>query len=530
MEKTVAHVQDCLEGQMQQISVGETDILLARVNNKFYALGAHCSHYGAPLAQGVLKGDRLVCPWHNACFDVTTGNQMEPPGLDALPQFDVRVENDAVIVCVPESAPAQRIPPMATHQPDADPRTFVILGAGAAGSAAAETLRQQGFQGRVMMITRDRQLPYDRTMLSKSYLQGQAEIAPLRSADFYQQADIEVQTGQTVTSVEAATRTLTLAEGTTLQYDELLLATGGKARRLSVPGADLDQIFTLRSATDAEQILAAAESAQHIVIVGSSFIGMEAAASLAQAERTVTVISHASVPFEKTLGQELGQMFQQVHEANGIQFRLNTQVERFEGRHQVEGVILDSGEHLPADLVILGLGVEPVTDYLSDIERNGDRSILTNECLQVADHLYAAGDMAQFPDSRTGQPSRIEHWRLAAQQGRIAARNMLGQNIAFKGIPFFWTGQFDLKLRYAGHAEDWDQVIFQGDVSKHEFLAFYVQNERVVAVASCGCDREMAAITELMRLNQFPSPEMIQNQSVDWLTHLQKQPLYPQLA
>ncbi|MGB7415757.1 MAG: FAD-dependent oxidoreductase [Thermosynechococcaceae cyanobacterium] len=524
MEQIVAHVQDWPEGQMQQVAVGETEILLAKVNGKFYAVGANCSHYGAPLVQGVLKGDRIACPWHHACFKITTGDQLEPPGLDALPQFEVRVENDAVMVRVPESAQQQRTPTMAKHQPETDARTFVILGAGAAGSAAAEMLRQQGFQGRVVMITGDRQLPYDRTLLSKAYLQGQAESAPLRSADFYQQAEIEVWTGQTVTHVEPDTQTLTVADGSTLNYDKLLLATGGKARRLTVPGADLDQILTLRQFADAEQILSAAESAQHIVIVGSSFIGMEAAASLAK-DHSITVVSRSAVPFEKTLGKAIGQMFQQGHETNGVQFRLGTQVKEFKGNGKVTDVVLDSGESLPADLVILGIGVEPATDYLSDIDLNDDGSIPVNEYLQVTEHLYAAGDIAQFPNPQTGQPTRIEHWRLAAQHGRIAACNMLGQNVVFKGVPFFWTGQFDLKLRYAGHAEDWDEIVIQGNLSEYEFLAFYIKADRVLAVAGCGCDREMAAITELMRLDQLPSPGRIQTQSMDWLTHLQAQPL-----
>lgn len=518
MQETVAYVKDWPEGQMRQVTVGETDILLARIDGNFYAVGAHCSHYGAPLAKGILNGDRVICPWHNACFSVTTGNQLEPPGLDGLPQYKVRVEGDAIIVQIPESA--QRS--MTQHQPEVDERTFVILGAGAAGSAAAETLRREGFQGRVVMVTRDRQLPYDRTMLSKTYLQGQAdaEAAQLRSADFYQQTDIEVLTGRAITDVDPSTQTLTFADDSILNYDAMLLATGGQARRLKIPGADLDRVLTLRQFADAEQIRDAAQPARQIVIIGSSFIGMEAAASLAQDDCSVTVVSRSSVPFEKILGQAVGQMFQQVHEAHGIQFLLEAQVERFEGDTQVDAVVLASGERLPADLVIVGIGVEPVTNYLKGLELNGDRSIPVNQCLQAVDNLYAAGDIAQFPNPRTGEQTRIEHWRLAAQHGRIAARNMLGHNVAFEGVPFFWTGQFDLKLRYVGHAEDWDEVIVQGSLAEREFLAFYVKSDLVLAVAGCGRDRDIAAITELMRLNQLPSAHEIRNQSIDWTAYL----------
>ncbi|MGF1497081.1 MAG: FAD-dependent oxidoreductase [Elainellaceae cyanobacterium] len=521
---TVAAAADLQNGDMRQVRVGDTNVLLTKIDGSFYAIGAHCTHYGAPLAKGALKGDRVICPWHNSCYQVTTGDQLQPPGLDNLPRFQVWVEGDSVIVEVPDDAPQEEVPPMASHNPDADPRTFVILGAGVAGANAAETLRKVSFEGRIMMITAEDDLPYDRTMLSKKYLAGKAseDALPLRPAEFYQQHDIEMLTAHPVKAVDPASKTITFADGSTLTYHTLLLATGGAVRQLDIPGMDLPRVFTLRSEEDSMAIAQEAESANRAVIIGSSFIGMETASSLAQRGVQVTVVSPESVPFEKILGADVGKLFQSVHEANGVVFKLGSRAKAFEGNGSLDSVVLENGERWPADLAIVGVGVTPATDYLQGVELAGDRSIPTDEYLHVTDDIYAAGDIAQFPYwQMAGEPTRIEHWQVAAQHGRVAAHNMVGQSVPFRGVPYFWTGQFDLKLRYVGHAEDWDEIVIDGDISEKTFLAFYVKGDRVLAVAGCNRDSDIAAISELMRLDRMPPVAQIQSGSLDWGAQLQ---------
>ncbi|AFZ34472.1 Ferredoxin--NAD(+) reductase [Stanieria cyanosphaera PCC 7437] len=520
-EIIVAKTTDLRDGQMQQIPVDDSQILLAKINGKFYATGAFCTHYGAPLAKGVLHEERVVCPWHHACFNLTNGNLKEPPALNDLPSFAVRIEGENVLVQIPKEIPDGCTPTMVDYDSE-DKRVFVIIGAGAGGSIAAETLRQQGFQGKIVLISQEANLPYDRTKLSKNYLQGKAseDSLPLRSCEFYQEHDIELRFGQAVTKVDTFTKTITLADNSTLPYDALLLATGGKARKLNIPGSDLDHVFTLRQVEDAQDILKTVKQAKKAVVIGSSFIGMEAAASLRQQGIEVTVVSPSSVPFAKILGEEVGKMFQQLHQEKGVTFYLKTKVTELQGDGKVETVVLDNGEQIDTDLVIVGIGVEPITDYLTGVELAEDHSIPVSEYLQAAaPDLYAAGDIATFPYAPMGKPTRIEHWRLAAQHGRTAAYNMVNPRpIKFDAIPFFWSGQYDLKLRYVGHATEWDQIALDGDLKKQEFLAFYVKDDRILAVAGCGRDQDIAAIAKLMSLNQMPDADQIH--STDWVEKL----------
>jgi NADPH-dependent 2,4-dienoyl-CoA reductase/sulfur reductase-like enzyme len=290
---------------------------------------------------------------------------------------------------------------------------------------------------------------------------------------------------------------------------------------LPLPGADLENIFTLRSQEDSDAILEKIEEGQKAVIIGASFIGMETAASLIEQGLDVTVVAPEAIPFANIFGEEIGNLYLQTHQKNGVKFQLETKAKEFQGNGKVETVILENGKALKADLAVVGVGVKPATDYLEDIELNDkDNSVVTNEYMQVSDHLYAAGDIATFPYWQTGEKTRIEHWIVAAQQGRIAARNMVGETVPYRGIPFFWTAQFDLGMRYAGHAEDWDEMIIDGEVSEKKFLAFYLKDNQVLAVASNNRDRDMAAVTELMRLQQMPPIEKLREGSIDWLETL----------
>ena len=502
----VANTSHLRDGEMKEVQAGEVRILLARLGDRFYAVSATCPHYGAPLAEGVLCGTRIMCPWHHAAFNIVNGNLEEPPALDALVSYAVRVEDELVLVSIPDETQDRRTPSMVKCDSTVDPRQFVIIGAGAAGYAAAQTLREEGFRGNVVMITRENRAPYDRPNLSKDYLQGHAEPEwmPLRPEEFFNEHGIKLVLNREVTRVDARTKTITFESGETMDYDALLVATGGAPVRLNIPGSDLKNICMLRSFADSDSIIETAQRSRHAVVVGASFIAMEAAYSLRERGLEVTVVAPSREPFETTLGAEVGNLFRRLHESHGVRFKLGSIVYRFEGSHNVEAVTLDNGERIATDMVVVGAGVRPVTHFVDGVECDRAGGIVVDSRLRAADGTYAAGDIASFNDPRTGERVRIEHWRTAQQQGRAAARNMLGRNIAYDGVPFFWTRQFDVGLLYVGHATSWDEIIYRGEVSSHNFLAFYLKDEHVLAVAGMNREREMAAAEELMRLGRMP--------------------------
>ena len=508
----VSKLSEIGEGEMKEVKVGETPVLLARVEGQCYALAAHCTHYGAPLAEGYLSGDRIVCPWHHACFNARTGNLEEPPALDSLAAYPIRIEGDDVIVDLPEDAPDRPTPEMIAPATASDDRTFVIIGGGAAGYAAAQTLREDGFTGRVVMITPEENLPYDRPNLSKDYLQGssQPEWMPLRPDDFYTEHGIET-VREKVKRVSKYSKQIDIEGGGNLDFDRLLIATGGVPRTLDLPGSDLKNIFVLRSFTSADEIIAAVEKAEKIAVIGSSFIGMEAAFSLTKRGKQVTVIAPDSIPFEKTLGPEIGKLFQSVHEKNGVKFRLASGATGFEGDGRVEKVILRSGESVDADVVIVGIGVRPATDFLDGFDLHKDGGVVSDRNLRIGDNVFAAGDIVHFPDARTGESTRIEHWRTALQLGRCAAHNMAGKATPFDGVPFFWTTQFDVTLNYVGHAAGWDRTIVQGNVGSQDFLICYVKHDRIQAVAGMNRDRELDIWEERFRLGAVPTPNDLES-------------------
>lgn len=518
-EVVVTKLGDLPHGTMKQVTVDGGDILLTNVQGKISALGAFCTHYNARLENGILSGNTVVCPYHQACFCATSGDLKEPPALNALPAFEVFVRGEDIVVKLPEKIARMRVPEMCAPDPARDPRTFVLLGAGAAGNAAAQSLRQNGFQGRIIMISRETDLPYDRPNLDKDYLQGEAkeEWMPLRSGKFFQNRGIELMLGKNVTRVDSRSRTLVFETGESLKYDRLLLATGATPRRLNVAGEDLPGIFTLRSFADSRALVKACESASRAVIIGTSFIGLESAASLRKRGLQVTVVGLESVPFERLLGPEIGNMIRKVHEQNGVVFNLENTVESFEGNGKVRRVVLKDGARLETDLVLVGIGVKPNTGYLQDLVLDPDGGLRTDAYFRVAEDIYAAGDIACVPDWRSGEPVRIEHWRTAEQQGRDAALNMLGVPTANASVPFFWTKQGTFGLRYAGHARGWDRIIFDGDVASGSFAAFYIRDNRVDAVATCRRDKQMAAILQRMQVGSMPSAGDLQSGNFDFL-------------
>lgn len=525
-EISAGKVQDLPSGQMKSIKVNDDhDVLICHTGQTIYALGAKCPHYGAPLVDGLLSGNRIICPWHHACYHASSGDLLEPPSLDALSTFDVHIEENEIVVTIPDELEGSRIPAMAAFDFRADARTFAIIGAGAAGNMAAQTLREIGFKGRIVLIGYEQRAPYDRPNLSKNYLQGDADPAwmPLRPKEFYDDHGIELMLNRRVTSVDVASKAVSFEDGDTLMYDKVLLATGGTPRSLDVPGNTKSNIFLLRSFADCDSIIAACSHASRAVVIGGGFIGMETAYSLRQRKLDVTVVLKDTMPFERILGKQIGLVVQKAHESKGVRFKVAASVTAFEGDAHLERVVLDGGEELDADIAIIGIGVTPATDFLKGLPLEKDKSVKVDKYFSAGNDVYAAGDIATFPDPQTGKHIRIEHWRAAEQHGRRAAHAMAGKELLYDNIPFFWTAQAGLQLNYVGHASEWDEIIFQGDIESQEFIAFYSKGGRILAAAGNNKDKEMDAVEELMRRGVMPPADQFRSKSPDLVSLVQRQ-------
>jgi NADPH-dependent 2,4-dienoyl-CoA reductase/sulfur reductase-like enzyme/nitrite reductase/ring-hydroxylating ferredoxin subunit len=505
----VASVDAFSNGAMKQVSVDDEELLVVRIDDDFYALDAHCSHYGGVLAEGVLEEEagHVVCPLHHAVFDVTSGADVEPPARDCLQSYPTEIEDGDVVVELEAGEPAYEY-----GTAGADERRFVLLGAGAAAASAAETLRREGFEGDISMVTRESDAPYDRPNLSKDYLAGvaQPEWIPLREESFYDDHDIELLDERTVVSLDVDEESVRLDEGDHLEYDELLVATGAEPIEPDFPGLSFDNVRLLRSLADAEAIVERIGSATHATVVGSSFIGMESAFALRTRGLDVTVISIDERPFERSLGLQVGRSVQQLHASHDVDLALGRRVERIDGDDQAERVHLDDGSQLETDLVVVGIGVRPATDFVEGLERGPDGGIVVDEGMCAAEHVYAAGDLARFPDPRTFEPIRIEHWRLAQQHGRIAARNMIGGEAVYEEVPFFWTRHFDTTYKYVGYAERWDEVVIRGNLDDHDFVAYYTTDDEIRAAAGTRGDR-LTRIHALMRHDELFSAEELRS-------------------
>jgi NADPH-dependent 2,4-dienoyl-CoA reductase/sulfur reductase-like enzyme/nitrite reductase/ring-hydroxylating ferredoxin subunit len=468
--------------------VGEDAVLLVKSGADFYAIGATCSHYGGPLADGILVGETIRCPWHHACFALKTGTPLRPPALKDLACW--RIERRDGRIYVREKLPEPARPSLA---PQSLPASIVIIGGGAAGNMAAETLRREGYQGPVTIISADTDAPYDRPVLSKDYLAGHApeDWVPLRSPEFYAEQKIDLRLGTHVSGIDVAKKTLHLETGdgdeAQLPYGALLIATGAEPVRLDIPGANLPHVHVLRSLADCNAILADAKGAKTCVVIGASFIGLEAASSLRQRELTVHVVAPDHLPMAKTMGDVIGETVLAFHKSKGVIFHLETKPVAI----QANSVTLANGEKIAADLVIVGVGVRPALALAQSAGLAIDRGVLVDDYLQTsAKAIYAAGDIARWPDPHSGSRLRVEHWIVAERQGQVSARNMLGRRERFDAVPFFWSQQYDASINYVGHAEDWDDIKIEGDVAARDFVATFVKDGKTLAVVSMGRDRE----------------------------------------
>jgi NADPH-dependent 2,4-dienoyl-CoA reductase/sulfur reductase-like enzyme/nitrite reductase/ring-hydroxylating ferredoxin subunit len=515
-KRVAAHVDELKDGEMKMVRIEHHQVVLVRIGEAIHALSARCPHQGAPLSEGLLCGTHIICPWHQARFDSETGHVKEPPALDALAHLRVEVRGKDLLVELPEKL--HHVPSMSSYNPDADQRAFFIIGTGAAGSAAAEMLRQQGFEGRIVMVTKDRHIPYDRTMLSKAFLRSSEmdlEKTYLRKAPFYEEHGIELLLGKTVVDMDPLQKRILYEDNGSDAYDALLLAPGGTAVRPKFRGGDLENIFVLRTLEDAYSLDAAIKDASRAVVVGASFIGMEVASELTTRGLAVTIIDPMEVPFESNFGKKIGRRIQQLHEEKGVSFRMEKKLQGFQGEGKVAAAVLEGEEAVTCDLAVVGIGMKPATAFLKRLELAPGGGVKVDKKLRAGEDIYVAGDSATFPDRHTGEMIRIEHWRLAQQQGRLAALNMLGEDRDFDALSFFWTDQFETTFQYVGHATDWDDVLIQGDLSQLRFLAYYVKGDHVLAALGCNQEMEMAMVAEMMERRQMPHPDKLKDPSYD---------------
>ncbi|WP_281664424.1 FAD-dependent oxidoreductase [Paraburkholderia fungorum] len=512
--KRVARLSQLHADRAQRLELDGESILLVRDGDTVHAYGANCPHAGGPLEQGALCEGRIVCPWHKGSFDVATGKVLEPPALMALDRYPVALDGDDVLVSpdkLPGAATTAAVDSSASTAPNGSTASaqaagnapaFVIIGAGAAGAAACATLRECGFAGHITMIGREAHVPYDRTSLSKFVPSGEmacADVPPLLPPDWFEHERIERLQAEIV-GLDVPKRRIRLADGRELAYDTALLASGSVPTVAPLPGRELRGVQVLRTLDDALALVEAVSDAAQVVIVGSSFIGLETASALRQRGTPVSVVSPEAVPFTRQFGERVGAMFQRLHEDHGVVFHLKQQVSAFEGDETVREVVLENGTRIAADAVLIGTGVSPATGFIEGLPLGKDGGVIVNAGMQAAPGLYAAGDVAVFPLHENQEPLRIEHWRVAQQHARIAAQNMCGARNRYTGAPYFWTYHYGKNFEYLGHATQWDELVVDGELDEQDFMALYVLDGIVAAVLACGREAATARLIGKMHV------------------------------
>jgi apoptosis-inducing factor 3 len=473
--------------------VGDEPVLLARNGEEIFAVSPHCTHYHGPLADGLVVGDTIRCPWHHACFDLRTGEASRAPAFSPLDVWSIERRDSIVLVREKRAgAPAPR-----TSKRSNAPNRIVIVGGGAAGFAAAEMLRRRDYLGEIVMLSSDDAAPVDRPNLSKDYLAGSApeDWLPLRPDGFYVDSAIDLRLNTTVISIDPRRREVSLAGGKTLSFDRLLLATGADPVRPSIPGAGPSDVMVLRSLADSRAIIEHAKNARRAIVLGASFIGLEVAASLRARQIEVHIIAPEPRPMERILGSEMGAFIQGLHEDHGVVFHLQNTASAVDGKQ----VKLSGEGTLEADLIVAGLGVRPRVTLAESAGLKIDRGVVVDAYLETSiPGIFAAGDIARFPDARTGDPIRVEHWVVAQRQGQVAALNMLGDRERYTDVPFFWSQHYDIPINYVGCAERWDDIAIEGEIAAKDCLLRYRRGGRMLAVATIFRDLESLEVEASM--------------------------------
>jgi apoptosis-inducing factor 3 len=463
--------------------VGEEPVLLVRRGAEVFAIGAVCTHYNGPLAEGLIVGETVRCPWHHACFSLRTGEALHAPAFSSVDSWRVDQRDGKIFVREKRAATlaAARIRSRKSGR-------IVIVGGGAAGFAAAEMLRRKKYQGEIIMLSADDSPPVDRPNLSKDYLAGAApeDWLPLRPPEFYRDNGIDLRLGAIVDRIDLASREARIAGGESVPFDRLLLATGAEPVRPSIPGAS-SQIFVLRSLADCRAIIERARTAKTVLVLGASFIGLEVAASLRAREIEVHVATPDKTPMERILGHEMGEFVRALHEEHGVRFHLGATAAGMEGRD----ARLSDGSRIAADFIVAGLGVQPRVSLAEAAGIKLDRGVVVDAHLETsAQGIFAAGDIARWPDPISGEAIRVEHWVVAERQGQVAAVNMMGERTPFAAAPFFWSQHYDIPINYVGHAERWDEIAVEGSIAAKDCLVRYKSGGQTLAVASIFRDRQ----------------------------------------
>ncbi|KAG9243722.1 hypothetical protein BJ878DRAFT_107431 [Calycina marina] len=537
--KSITSLQDVpiggkIEAEVEGIEEGK--VLLTNVGGKVSALGNKCTHYGAPMVKGILSsGGRLTCPWHGACFNATSGDIENAPALDALPKFGLEEREGAVYITGKEDAikGSKRKPNMKINgsiSRAAGAEHVVVVGAGSGATATVEALREGGYKGKITMIGSEGYAPIDRTKLSKALIDDPSKIA-LREGEWFKDGDIDFIKDDQVMGVDFDKKTVSTVSGASHSYTKLVLATGGTPNSLPLPGfKDLENIFLLRTVPHVKSILAAKKGDnKKIVVIGSSFIGMEIANAMAK-DNDVTVVGQESAPLERVMGKEVGKIFQKSLEKNGVKFRMDAGVEKAlpsnSDSKKVGSVQLKDGTVLEADFVVLGTGVKPQTSYLQDnksvkLEKDGSLKVSESYAVERLVDVYAIGDIATYPyhgPGGEGSPVRIEHWNVAQNSGRIAAAHITKPNAKpVPHIPVFWSA-LGQQLRYCGNTVNgYDDVVVKGEPENAKFAAYYTKGETVVAVATMATDPIMSQAASLMLKGNMPSKSELE-EGVDIMT------------
>ncbi len=461
--------------------VEDDDVVVVRQGDELFAIGAHCTHYHGPLAEGLVVGDTLRCPWHHACFSLRSGEPLRAPALDPVACWRVERVGDTVFVREKIGDPPRR-------RPAVSPASVLIVGGGAAGLAAADMLRREGYDGPLTMISADDSPPVDRPNLSKDYLAGTAkeDWIPLRAPEYFAEQRIELVLNTRVSSLDLRARQVVVDSGTTYAFDALLVATGADPVHLDIPGATNEQVRYLRTFADSKAIVGELSAAKRVLVAGASFIGLEVAASLRTQNVDVHVVAPDRQPLERIMGAEVGKFIRKLHEGHGVTFHLGATIQSVSGR----SATLSDGSTVDADFIVAGVGVRPTIGWVEQAGLRIDRGIAVNEFLETsAPGVFAAGDVARWPDPHTGERIRVEHWVVAERQGQTAARNILGRGERFALVPFFWSQHYDSVINYVGHAEKWDAVDIDGSLDAQDCTVTYRLNGRTLAVATVGRDK-----------------------------------------